>query len=315
MKKGMTLVEVLVSLLILSIVMTAIYSILNMQTIKAINVKATTIQQTDANIALSLLRWDILMAGYGMAIDDTSIASINGPNAPDGITLRGAGLAFESEEAKWSPILQASSNTNQIVVYRFNNPEVDLTAGDQVMLLNQNKEFLDSATVTNPIDTIMHSAGEDSIPAFELTLSRNVSVGQGSIAIVADSNTYFTGITYNLANRNLMRGNNVFLENVEDIQFAYGFDVNNNGVIDSPNEWFNTITAIPGYRPQMLYGSTFAIRTTFVVMTKEGLRDYIWTQGPITIEDHVYDPSAPGPNSRRKREFINTVTWPRNLQL
>ena len=97
MKKGMTLVEVLVSLLILSFILAAIFTILNLQTIRSIQVQKTSILQTDAQVALTLMKWDLAAAGLAYPKQDDAVQSQNnvGPNGSDAISIRAVGLGFE----------------------------------------------------------------------------------------------------------------------------------------------------------------------------------------------------------------------------
>jgi Tfp pilus assembly protein PilW len=313
MKKGMTLVEVLVSLTILMILLGAIFSILNMQQTKTTNVKETTVLQTDANVALTLFRWDLFMAGYGIGPEDTSIVSGDGAgvNSSDIINLRGAGLAFESSDANWSPILEGGSNLSAIKVFRFNDPKTHFKVGDILIIVDQNKHVLEDSVSVVDTSWITYTSGNRTVDAIELQIDPVISIGQGTIAFKANRVTYFSGVTYTLnAQQQLMRNNDVFLDNVEELQIAYGVDIDNNGTFE-PGEWFNNLSSIVGYTPRTLFQHKTAIRTAFVVMTEHGLKDYTFT-GPITLENNTYTPT--GLDARRKREIVSAITWPRNIQ-
>jgi len=312
-KRGMTLIEIMVSLVILMVILGAIFSILNMQQTKAINVQTTAVMQIDAQAALTLFRWDLFMAGYGIAPDDTSIISANDatPTSSDDITLYGAGLAFESGRANWSPILAAVQQSDEIEVFRFTDSLANLNVNDTIIIVDQNKNLLDSNLIITDIDTAIHIAGKDTVPAFKLTLNRSVNVGQGTIVFSPNYNTYFNGVTYTLSNKKLMRGNEIFLDNVEDIQFAYGVDLNNNGIFDD-SEWFTDLNAIPGFSPQLLYQHKTAIRSTFVVLAERGLKDYKYPADSIALEDHTY--SLSDLDRKFKRTIVTAITGPRNLR-
>jgi type IV pilus assembly protein PilW len=314
MKKGMTLVEVLVSLTILMILLGAIFSILNMQQTKAINVKETTVLQTDANVALTLFRWDLFMAGYGIGPEDTSIISNDGGgfNNSDVINLRGAGLAFESSDANWSPILEGGSNLTAIKVYRFADSKTHFTTGDILIIVDQNKHVLEDSVVVTDTAWITYTSGNRTVDALELQIDPAINIGQGTIAFKANRNTYFNGVTYAVnGQQQLMRNNDVFLDNIEELQIAYGVDLDNNGTFE-PSEWFNDLSAIVGYMPRTLFAHKSVIRTSFVVMTAHGLKDYTFT-GNIALENNSYAPS--GLDARRKREIVSAITWPRNIRL
>jgi len=311
MKRGMTLVEMLVSLTIMMIVLGAIYSVLNIQQTKSLNVQETSVLHTDAQVALTLLRWDLFMAGYGIARHTPSIASTNNANAADQITLRGVGLGFETDYTDWAPVIERVSASNEILVYRFNDSTPAFEVGDTIIIVDQEKRLLDSNCVISQIDSIVHSVAEFTLDGFKLRIDRAISVDKGSLVFRPDRNTYGNGIDYTLVSNTLMRGNQVFLENVEDIQFAYGVDLNDDGTFQDA-EWFNELSSIPGYSPRMLYEHRTAIRSAFVMLSERMLRDYNYPADACTLEDHIYALSEL--DKKYKRNFVSAITWPRNIQ-
>jgi len=315
--RGMTLIEVLVSLTLLMIVLGAVYSILNLQQSRGVSVQTTATLQSDAQVALSIFRWDIFMAGYGIAQDTHSVRSMDFANMPDSVTLFAAGLAFEARDANWSPILEIVLSSSNIIVYNFPDAAQNFKVGDRIIIVGQDKKLLDSGLVVGSVDSTQHYGGTDTIPALRLGLNRNVTAGQGTIAFCADPITYFNGVTYRIINNRLLRGNDVFLDNVEDLQLCYGYDLNDNGTFD-PGEWFNSLALIPGYRPSMLYEHKFTIRATFVMRSDRKLKNYTsWAQGynidadNVQVENHQYSIL----NTKDfRREYVSTITWPRNIR-
>lgn len=309
-REGMTLIEIMVSLVILMVILGAIFSILNMQQSKAVNVQATSVLQTDAQVALTLFRWDLFMVGYGIGQDDQSITSTNSSSTADQITLRGMGLGFESDYVDWSPVLDEASNVNAVKVYRFSDSMPDFHIGDTIMIVDPDWQIIDSNLAITDIDTITHSSEVDTLPGLRVEVNRNVSVSRGAVVFRPNKESY-TGISYTISNRKMMRGNEVFLENVEDIQFAYGVDLNNNGTFEN-GEWFNDLNAIPGFIPRMLYEHKTAIRATFVVLSERGISGYTYPTDTITVEDHTYSLSTL--DKSFKREIVTAISQPRNLQ-
>jgi prepilin-type N-terminal cleavage/methylation domain-containing protein len=311
MKRGMTLVEMLVALTIMMIVLGAIYSVLNIQQTKSLNVQETSVLQTDAQVALTLLRWDLFMAGYGITRYAPSIASTNNTDAADEITLRAVGLGFEADYTDWAPVIERVSASNEILVFRFNDSTPTFGVGDTIIVVDQEKRLLDSNCVIEEIVPIQHSVAEYILDGFKLRIDRAISVDKGSLVFRPDKTTYGNGIDYRLVNNTLMRGNQVFLENVEDIQFAYGVDLNDDGTFEDA-EWFNQLSSVPGYSPRMLYEHRTAIRSGFIMLSERSLRDYTYSADACTLEDHIYALSAP--DKKYKRNFVSAITWPRNLQ-
>lgn len=319
-RPGMTMIEVLVSLTILMIVLGAVYSILSLQQSKAASVQSVATLQSDAQVALTIFRWDLYMAGYAMPADSASIVSMGNPGTPnDSVRLYGAGLAFESRDANWSPVLDIAQSVNQIYVYRFPDDAQNIKAGNRVIIAGQDKKLLDSGIVVNSIDTTNVYKGEDTIPALLLHLNKSVSAAQGACVYVANYTTYFNGITYRVVGRQLMRGNDAFLDNIEDLQFAYGIDLNDNGVFETANgEWQNRLQDFPNYRSSMLYEHKCMIRATIVMLSDRKLKNYYsYTPGyntsatNVTVEDHPYSIAT---TRNYRREFVNTLTWPRNIR-
>lgn len=311
--RGMTLIELMVSLVILMIVLGAIYSILTMQQTKAINVQTTSILQTDAQAALTILRWDLFMAGYGMGQNDQVFFPRNYSNTRDSLGMRSMAFSFEASRANWSPVLDVAMSTDRIKVYRHEDSVSNFSIGNKIGIVSNKKSLLDTGLIIQNVDTISYGAGAETIPALELRLNRPTNAGQGSICIAYDPNSYFNGIAYYINNqRQLMRGTEVFLENVEDIQFRYGVDENDNGVIDSLtnyNEWHHDLS---NFSQMDLLRHLFVIRVTFVVLSERGLTDYRYPEASITIEDHTYPLNDI--QRRFKRAIVQTIAWPRNYR-
>jgi prepilin-type N-terminal cleavage/methylation domain-containing protein len=311
MKKGMTLIEVMVSLLILMIVMGAVYSVLNIQQTKALNVQSTSILQTDAQVAATVFRWDILMAAYGMSVDDISIICGNNSTTSDSVTLRGMGLSFEADSVDWSPVVAQAIGSPEVKVFRFNDSMPNFLVGDVVAIIDQERRLLDSNLVIMDIDTITHyPSPTDSLPAVVLTLDNIVTVGMGCSVFKMDRECY-DGVTYRLVNGDLIRGNAVFLSNVEDMQLAYAVDLDNDGQF-ATSEWYYDLAAVPGYNSRMMYEHKTAVRATIMVRSNRGLSDYMFPEDTIRIEDHVYNLTPV--DKKRKREAISSITYIRNFQ-
>jgi hypothetical protein len=300
----------MVSLVILMVILGAIFSILNMQRSRAVDVQATAVLQTDAQVALTLLRWDLFMAGYGMGRDDPSITSTNSTSSADQITLRGMGLGFESDYVDWSPILERVQSTNVVKVYRFNDTMPDFRVADTIIVVDPEGKTLESGLVITDIDTITHTTEVQTIPGLSLQINRNIAVPMGAIVFRPNSESY-NGVSYTLSNKRLMRGNDIFLENIEDIQFAYAVDLNDNGTFEN-SEWYNDLNTIPGYSPHILYEHKTAIRASFVVLSEQGISGYQYPADSVALEDHHYALNTV--DKSFKREIVSAISLPRNLQ-
>ncbi|MBN2621563.1 prepilin-type N-terminal cleavage/methylation domain-containing protein [candidate division WOR-3 bacterium] len=309
MKKGMTLVEVLVSLVILSFLLAAVFTILNLQTVKSATVRKTTIQQTDAQVALTLLKWDLATAGLAYPKSDTAILDLDGANDPDTIVLRGVGLGFEATTTKWSWLLDKASGTQALVrAFEGKDSVLNFGGGEQVVVLDRDRNILNPPgiiTIVNVTPDTFVDPNNDSIPALKLDLDLSLFSIAGMVMITIDTTIYNPGlpIYVDFANRTLMRGNEVLLDNVEDLQMAYGTDSDGDEIIDTWNDFLpaNTISL----------GRKWMIRYTLVTVSRP-LGDYNYPHNQLTIENHVY--TVTPAMQKQKRIFLTGLVAPPNLQ-
>ncbi len=306
MKKGMTLVEMLVALTILVFVLGAIYTILNMQTVRAAQVEKTSVLQTDAQVALSLLKWDLAMAGLAFPKSDNAVQSSNGgQNACDAITVRGVMLGFESGRMQWSWLLDAVSNTQTILVRAWEDTLFNFRAGDTVVVIDRDRNIMYppgyAVVQGTAADTFIDPHGTP-FPGQALTLDKHVSAIAGLVVIGVDKLAYDPGISLNLAGTQLMRGNEIMLDNVEDIQFAYGIDNDNDNIIET---WTDDCPAFATANRK------WAIRYT-MVLTSDMIRGYTYPEDTVGVEDHSY--TLTDEQKRRKRTILSGIISPPNLQ-
>jgi prepilin-type N-terminal cleavage/methylation domain-containing protein len=307
MKKGMTLVEVLISLLLLSFILAAIFTILNLQTVRSIQVQKTAILQTDAQVALTLMKWDMAAAGLAYPKQDDAVQSLNnvGMNGSDAISLRAVGLGFESANIKWSWLLERSSSL-VLKVRAHADSFYNFGPGESLVVLDANRKIMDPPGDIVVADTTYFTFIDqwgNSVPGMLVTVDKPVGAIAGLVVIRKYSSFYTPGITISLnANSQLMRGNDVLLENVEDLQFAYGIDSDGDEVIDtwSPN--------IPAFTTQ---GGKWAIRYTMVIASRP-IGDYQYPIDSINVEDNSY--ALTTSQKMRKRAVLSGIISPPNLQ-
>ncbi|MGB3478213.1 MAG: prepilin-type N-terminal cleavage/methylation domain-containing protein [bacterium] len=307
MKKGMTLVEILVSLTMLAFILAAIFTILNLQTVRSVQVQKTTILQTDAQVALTLLKWDLGAAGLGYPMQDDAVQSQDnvGANGSDAITMRAVGLGFESANIKWSWLLERSS-TDALKLRKYDKDELNFVPGEWLVVLDVNRKIMNPPGNIQVLDTasfVFIDQWGDSIPGQLVTVDLPVGAIAGLVVICKYGSIYTPGITLSLnANNQLIRGNDVLLENVEDLQFAYGIDSDGDGVIES---WFNNV-------PQFATaGQKWAIRYSMVV-TSRTMGGYEYPLNTINLENNPYALSTT--DRMRKRAILTGIIAPANLQ-
>lgn len=304
--RGMTMVELLVSLVILMVVLGAVYSILNLQQRKSNQVTRSTVLQIDAQVAFTLLKWDLLLAGLGYPFenDDAVLLTNSGSN----IGLHATGLGFEMNRAQWSYLLDDAAGTD-LSVREWRDTLANFAVGDTIMIISELRSPVYRDLIITAIDTFTYydPIWNQPVDANHVQVDRPVNARGGLIVIRRHDETYNLGLTYSLAGDTLMRGNEALLTGVEALQFRYGIDTDGDGIIDdwrdSNNPLFNTN-----------YAATWAVRFTMVVASA-GMTGYEYPYDSVTIEDNPpYSYALNADQKRRKRAILSSIVYPPNLQ-
>ena len=303
---GMTLVELLVSLVILMVILGAVYSILNLQQTKSIQVTRTTVLQTDAQVAFTLIKWDLLLAGLGYPFGQQDALQLT--SAGGGVALKAAGLGFEMNRSQWSYLVDDVAGTI-LPVRRWDDTLANFQIGDTIMVLNDVREPMHQNLVVTGIDTFTHYDPIWGIPtkALRLFIGAPISARAGLMVFKRHADTYYSGLNYSLSGDTLMRGTEPLLTNVEAIQFRYGIDTDGDRIIDS---WGNQNN--PPFNTS--YKSKWAVSFTMVVAS-EGMAGYEYLPDSVTIENNPRYTYVLNPNQkRRKRAILSSIVHPQNLQ-
>lgn len=310
MRKGMTLIEIMVSLVILMIVLGAIYSMLTIQQQRATVVNETSVLQADAQVAYTVFKWDLMLGGLGHPKNNAVLTSFNntGYLGSDGLNLRGVGFGFEMNQTRWAYMLEPASG-GDLTVSRFKDSTTWFKPGDDIIILTDEREIHAGPVNISQVDTFTYyDENGNPKPAQRLTITGPPVTTKSAQVVITYNNPdiYNTGILYQVVNGVLQRGNEALLDNVENIQFAYGLDTDEDTIIDA---WFNTIPdSLLRPRP---YSRRWALRYTMVV-TSKGIPNYTFPDPNITIEDNTY--ALTQEMRRRKRTFLSGILYPQNLE-
>lgn len=312
-KNGMTLIELMVSLIILMLVLGAVYSIMNIQQNRATQLTKTTVLQTDAQVAFTLLKWDLLLAGLGYPYtkqDAVTLLNVGGVDGA-GVGLKAVGLGFEINRVHWSYLVDDAKGV-QILVRRWTDTVANFSQFDTLVILNEMREpiYTNLVVMNDPrSDTTWYidSLWGDSIPASMVNVGVPISARQGLMVFSMRGNTYTGGISYRVSGDTLMRGSEPLLTNVEAIAIRYGIDTDGDRIIDT---WANRNN--PPFNPS--FGRTWALRFTMVV-TSDPVSGYRYPENFVTIENNPpYTYPLNDLQRRRKRVFLSSVVYPQNLQ-
>ncbi len=313
MKKGFTLVEILISMLILGIVIAGIISVFLTQQRKTMEVQNISSMHTDAQVAFEIIKWDLIMAGFGLGESHTFIlAGDGGENAPDTITLFGLTLGYELATTRFNIVIGGSPTVDNRLLcnlWRGADSIRNIRKGLYAFGIDPDTRditeingILVESTYVDPIDT-----------SFVIFLRTPVTYKRGTVLIgVQNPFIPLEGVRYFVdENRTLWRNNVPFLENVEDIQFAYGIDgllTEPDGEIDD-DEWVNDLDGITS---SQILNNRFAIRVTLIVRSR-GIPGFNYPTNEIRIENRVIELSHA--DRIFDRIILQGVVYPRNLNM
>jgi len=177
------------------------------------------------------------------------------------------------------------------------------------MIMSEVRDPIHQNLIITAIDTFTYfdPIWNNPIGANRLQVDRPLNARAGLMVFNRNADTYYNGVTYSLAGDTLMRGNEALLTNVEAIQFRYGIDADDDGIIE---QWGNTNN--PPFNQD--YGDRWAVRFTMVV-TSEGVLDYTYPDDSVTIEENpAYSYPLTPLQKRRKRAILSSIVHPPNLQ-
>mgnify|MGYP003393991698 CR=1 FL=1 len=339
--KGFTLIEILVSLAILGIVLAGIYSVYNMQHKSYIVQEQVAEMQQNERIALQMITRDIRTAGLGLACKQSGIiftedANGNGAlnngediNGDTLLTTFGDGQGFDGSDTIALAYYvfrpdnavggnsQTADNFNPTAAtfHVIDATGFTATEGDNLVIIYNQNNPCNYATVavTNVVEasgTLTHAVGK----AIE-NLPGGAGPGFSSGDRVRRLRTNEGGgiITYRIGNPDgytLYRtirttGAPVvqpLADNIEDLQIAYGFDINGNGVVEL-GEWFNT----PAGQDMTLLRE---IRVTLVARTIRDDPEFnVGTRPPV--ENHA--PATNTTEAKYRRRVLQTTIKLRNI--
>lgn len=308
-RKGMTLIELIVALGIFSILSLAILAVFTRQLRVSISQRNTSRLQTDFQSAISLLKWDILMAGYGIP---TAQNPLDGQNTnPDVLQLKSVDPPVGGS-GKWTFTLISNTgggSGNAITVRRWNDPRRDIGIGDVITAMPDTKEPISGfpARVTGISTFTYYTPGGDTVSAATLTLNKTVSVGKGNFVFVLPDNPADMTIQYTLQNGSLLRNGLPVLENVEDFEVAYWYDQNQNYIQDA-GEWIYDISGLASPLRERIR----LVRVSMVVRSGSKDLNYTYPDANITVDDHTYALSQDARHYRRRVYTVSTKV--RNLK-
>lgn len=311
---GMSLPEVLVSIVLVGLLLTFTFYLFTSFFTSSFSEERKTLSQTDVQLALFHMKWDILMAGFGVERDAQVITCVNGVQAQDysdiiSLVSCAFGSAVPGYTAtgtlgRWSYILAPATNSMQLYVRRWNDSQEEINKLDYIVVLSPDKYRI-GATIYQV--TNIQSATVDGIPAWNLTLNAPITTGRNFV-YVTYMNAPVANVSYSINNGNLMRAGEVILEGAEDLQFLFWVDTDGDGIQDS-GEIFENLSVLLS-NPALIHNLKL-IHIFLATSTKES-EEYINPQTSLVVGPHTKDISAP---AMRKKKYTvwPVMIHPRNL--
>lgn len=308
--KGFTLIEILVSLAILGIVLAGIYSVYNMQHKSYIVQEQVTEMQQSERVALQMITRDIRMAGLGLQFcNDAAGGKIIFSNGTGNNNSDTIGVEYHSFSPKPEgeteittnvPAISASSELDVKDTTGFNNNDwVMVAGGEECQYAIFYVDTVDAGT-----KKLHHTSTSKLTYGYKLTSGfmigdrvRRLNREDGGRIIYAIDGSY-------ILTRSVDDGTaQPLADNIEDMQIAYGIDINNNGIVADGKfgvvpggEWFDDPTG----RDMTLLRE---IKLTLVARTTREDPAYNAGARPA-VEDN---PAAPAADGFRRRVLQTTV--------
>jgi type II secretory pathway component PulJ len=308
----MTLIEMMVSMTVLTILGAAIAAIMVVQVRNAASVQGQSMVQSDVNLALSMIRADLSHAGFGNASSEPAAGSA-APSGSDADNLTLAGSNVGAGSGRWTVCQQTNTNgtLTELNVRHWQGKDSinNLRNGDSIKILSGLKQYV-GATRVNGAPTVIDSMTD------QLTLRTGMPVGTGSL--ITEVNEQIAGagaaggtVTYtlNAATRQLLRNGIAFLDNVEEFQVRYFWDRNNDGTIDMVGETDDVMQV--EVNPARWNTRPILIGLTFVTVSPTVENKVVDFRPSYTIWDRTLNIAAP--NNRRYRNQYNLFARPRNI--
>jgi len=243
-KKGFSLVELLIVIAVGGILIASLASVFVTQS-KTYSIHSDIGEtQYSAKVVLDYIAKEIRMAGSGLRDKNyyfkngatfSFLSSINSDTGPDAIRIRGnfqgiygnissvLGTTIEDDDSSKEVFTVAYKNTNKSRFSVGNYITVASPAG--------NAEIRSIAGVSGTNKQIIKLNNGDGF---------NYNHREGTIFNCIQEIRYYVDSNGTLRRNNFERnGNQPILENVEDLQFMYGLDINGDGYID---QWVNNVS-------------------------------------------------------------------------
>ncbi len=294
---GFTVIELMVSLVILAIVTSQLLLVFQSQKKAYMANERILDAQEDARLVVDLVSHESRMAGF-MVPRFAAVSSIDGgANAPDTLCISDSNRIDETTlDAATQPFDRARPAAPIIAL----QDKVTLVAGDLDIDSNGVIDFAVGQAVIVADTANTFCALIEAIAGNQLDLDANFPIGFGTGARVVPAVMYEVGAAGGLG---LSRNGLLLSAEVEDLQAEFGVDVNGDGLID-PNAAGGEfpLDDLNGFNSSRL----LQVRLTVTTRATQPSPDF--TGGFAAAANR----NAGAPDAFQRRRFVSSVR-PRNL--
>ncbi|MGQ9618316.1 MAG: PilW family protein [Candidatus Aminicenantia bacterium] len=335
-QKGMTLIELLVSSIIIVMALIAIFAVYSAFIRQSAKQRFVSESEMEERTALYLLQRDVFMVGFGIPSTIVPITGVNSSTQSDTLILRGTYLTLEKAGESASAV--TSATLNSVTVKKLEG-RGNIEAGYWVVFVDPfTKQVLSNSNASNFCYKVTAVSDSGSPPDVLRTLTFSQSLDDGSGSPIVSEGTlvygvteknprtppspYYPEITYTLHNADpadrcppgCMRlariedssnqNTQVILPCVADFQIAYGFMDSQGNII-----WENDISPYP---PEKISAELKLVRVNLLVpLSREGQYTAPHPRDSEVIEDRTYTFTSTQKKYRWK--IIKLELKPRNL--
>jgi len=290
-QRGFSLVELLVSILLAMTLLTAAYSVyFGASRVSKFQTQIARMQD-NARMAMDVLAQNFRRAGFTINYNNypigttvgglaSKIVPVNSTTGPDSVSLAGipgSTVHYLTQEAA------PGSRTLYL------DTASGVTTTSVIALSYTHSALVNKITGTGTVEL------DTAVPAGSLqmkyygptAISHGTTTVKQPAEVVALTSTRFYIDKSDPAHPTLYQDSFPLAEDIEDLQIAYGVDINNNNVID-PGEWTSTpATYNVGGISMNATNLIYEVRITIVARTSQEDRGWESQSRTITAEDHT----------------------------
>ncbi len=281
-KKGLTLIEIVISLSILGFIIGILFYFINWKIRESVTERGLSFMEADIAIARQLIEWDIWMAGYGLESSiypiQISSGAINGSD-----TLKIRSIAFITQAGKWSFTIEDASNTDKLIVNKWSDPDANFIVGDTVVIMRSDKELVAGPVyIVSAKDTSYTTTGGVVKAGLLIQLSQLLEkLPYGSLLFEANgAGGTYREVVYSLGNDGVLRrsGDDV-IKNLAAFWVDVGMDTTSE--LTGEVTWFDSLDS--SWSPDFIRQRLKAVQIAMVIHSSGKDRNYRFPDSPIVI--------------------------------